>query len=503
MEKREPKNIIEFAAALGVNLYKWQAEILLTVEAAATLTRKQVTVCGPNGIGKSARIVTMSALRWLQRFPRGKVVIVSYDSRQISDQVWPALRAHSTKFPHWKFTESQHTVDSSEGGRIRAFTTDDPGRAEGFHADEGCPLLIIVDEAKSVAKEIIQAIDRCSYNVLMYISSPWLKQGPFYESFTLHRESFIPFQIGLTDCPHISQEKIDDIKDKYGPDDPFTRSTLYGEFMSYGEGVNHILELPDVETWQSSLIDFRQGPTVFGCDFAAGGDDNVIVKRVGNAVKQIARWKDKNTASAAGEFVRRLRGMGYKSGMHMSVWGDCVGVGRVMCDLIRQGGIPILDFNAGAHSKDEVYLNEGTRTWYKVAGDIRSNKIVCPDRYHETTKILVAQLLNRRIKTHSGGKLWMETKQEMASRGVKSPDVADAFCIAFGVTQALAWSYVPYDDSGRQEIARSHGWDYTVENDDYAPASWGITEHPTKDELKGGGRDYEGSSMGSYVNFDW
>jgi hypothetical protein len=46
---------------------------------------------------------------------------------------------------------------------------------------------------------------------------------------------------------------------------------------------------------------------VFGCDFAAGGDDNVIVKRVGNKVAETITWKDKNTANAAGRFVRELR----------------------------------------------------------------------------------------------------------------------------------------------------------------------------------------------------
>lgn len=123
----------------------------------------------------------------------------------------PRCAHTAAKFPFLKFSDAEHTVTSREGGRIRAFTTDDPGRAEGFHADADCPLLIIVDEAKSVDPEVIKAIDRCSYNVLLYISSPGLKQGPFYDAFTANRESFITFAVGLTDCPHIAKEKIEDI----------------------------------------------------------------------------------------------------------------------------------------------------------------------------------------------------------------------------------------------------------------------------------------------------
>lgn len=126
-----------------------------------------------------------------------------------------------------------------------------------------------------------------------------------------------------------------------------------------------------------------------------------------------------------------------------------------------------------------------------------------PDRHHEMVKKLIAQLTSRRQKVHSSGVLWMESKPEMAARGVKSPDVADAFAIAFGVIGVLSWSYLPYDDTGRQEIARVHGWEYTTESDDEAPRSWGYTEHPTKDELKGGGSSVGGESLFGDVHFHW
>jgi hypothetical protein len=51
----------------------------------------------------------------------------------------------------------------------------------------------------------------------------------------------------------------------------------------------------------------------------------------------------------------------------------------------------------------------------------------------------------------------------MAARGLKAPDVADAFVIAFGVQPAF--SYLPYDESDRQEIARAHNWSYTEDSD--------------------------------------
>jgi hypothetical protein len=59
----------------------------------------------------------------------------------------------------------------------------------------------------------------------------------------------------------------------------------------------------------------------------------------------------------------------------------------------------------------------------------------------------------------------MESKAEMASRGVNSPDVADAFVMAFGVQPILSHSWLPYEDSDRAGIARAHGWQYAEDSD--------------------------------------
>jgi phage terminase large subunit len=209
--------------------------------------------------------------------------------------------------------------------------------------------------------------------------------------------------------------------------------------MDFGDGVSHILELGDVEAWMTSVVDFTPGPTVFGCDFAAGGDDNCIVKRVGNKLAWIKAWKDKDTARAAGQFILELRRMGYREKAGMTVVGDATGVGNPMCASICEGGIAITYFNFGGSSNDPAFKDEGSRVWHAVVKAIKSGKIVYPDRYHDTVKRLFSQLTSRRQKAHSSGKLWMESKDEMRSRGVKSPDIADAFVMAFGVQPALAF----------------------------------------------------------------
>ena len=183
---------------------------------------------------------------------------------------------------------------------------------------------------------------------------------------------------------------------------------------------------------------------------------------------EIVIWKDPDKAAATGRFIRELRRLGYdEDNKHLAVFGDATGPGRPMCDMIRESGIRITPFNFGGAPNDKNYKDEGTRLWYQVAQMIRSSKIVPPPHDQEPVKKLLAQLSQRRQKAHSTGKLWMETKAEMSGRGLKSPDVADAFVMAFGLQAAMSYSWLPYDDSERQEIARRHGWDYTVDTLDY------------------------------------
>jgi phage terminase large subunit len=463
-----PKTVLEFADYLGIRLYDWQAEIVLAIDSSADKERVKLAVRAPNESGKTSRINVLSALWWLYRY-NGKVVVTSKDNRQIGDQFWPALRRLLYKFPDWKPTDSEYTVITPESARLRAFTTKDPGRAEGFHHEDNQPLLVIVDEAKSIDEIIFESVDRCSYNVLLYISSPGGKEGRFYESF--QSDSFLHYHAGLADCPHISKERIEDTIKWYGENAEMTRSTLHGDFMDRVEGVIEIIGLGELEKWRETSIGrMHAQQQVFACDFARGGDENVIVHRIGNYVAKggIFTSRDKDTSRAVYEMVAWLKDHGYDSrDKHTIVIADASGVGGPMCDQMRRLGVFVTEFNFGGHTDDPHYKNEGTRVWYQTAQKIRENRIVCPPYHQPEVKRLFSQLSSRRQESDDmDNKLSMESKAKMKARGIASPDIADAFCMAFAMPDAQQSSWVPFDDTRRQEIAQEHGWQYSGSWDD-------------------------------------
>jgi hypothetical protein len=71
-----------------------------------------------------------------------------------------------------------------------------------------------------------------------------------------------------------------------------------------------------------------------------------------------------------------------------------------------------------------------------------------------------------------------------------SPDLADAFCMAFNVRQAMSYSWLPYDDSRFREIAEKHGWDWSSsvpDNDDSYADRRNWNRPPPSEDLVGFG----------------
>ena len=347
-------------ACLGLKLYPWQDKALASLE--NTSGRQKISVVTPNGSGKSERIVAGAALWWMAVHPRGKVVITTKDGRQLSEQIYPALTKHRDKFEGWSWVTSPHIkVTTPTGGSINAFTTDDPGRAEGWHKedDDYGPLLIIVDEAKSVPEPIFDAFERCTYNAIMYVSSPGPMLGRFYDAFTKNRDQFLTVQAGLKDCPHIPKEKVDDIIKTYGEEHPFTRSSVYGEFMDVDDANKYIIPLSSLQRCLQNPPQFRGGTKFAFCDFAAGGDENVIAYRNGNKVTIEAAWRDANKLASVGRFIQHFRKLELKP---EEVYGDAAA--KDMCDMLAEAGWNIKRINFGQPaSQSEIFLSWGAEAW--------------------------------------------------------------------------------------------------------------------------------------------
>jgi hypothetical protein len=410
---------------LNRDLYRWQAEIAEAVDQGSQYERVRIAVRTPNESGKSSIVIPLCIARWLDRYPRSKVILTSADSRQLDTQLMRALFSYrSPHLTHWEFLQRQ--IRTPVGGELVAFTTDEPKRVEGHHGMKGAPLLMIVDEAKSIPAEIFEAIDRCGYAVLLIISSPGLRSGTFFDCFSLNRQNHITFEISLEQCPHISKEKIRDMIETYGEQHPLVRSSIYGEFMDLAEGQSLIVDFEPLRKMIANPPGARISRHEYAafCDFAQGRDENVLAIRTGNKLLDLIGWYDTNAISIVGRFLLEFRKAGLRA---EQIWGDSGGLGLPMCDMLRDAGWPINRFSFGGKPTDEDhYVSRGAEVWHSFAQRVARGELVL---LNDPT--LVSQLTSRKSTLDARGRLGIEKKDDMAARGVKSPDRADAVIGAF------------------------------------------------------------------------
>ena len=402
---------------LGFVPYKWQKDVL------GALNKKgsRVALKAANGSGKTS-IVAAAAVVWhLLRFPESLVVSTAGVYRQVEDQLWPRIRKYVTGLggaeAGWEVFSSE--LRYANGARAIGFSTNDAGKFEGWHKQGPSEnLLMIVDEAKTVPDAIFEAIERCQPSRLLMMSSPGSTSGAFYKAFTKEAALWQTFTVTAFDCPHLSKEWIDQQIEKWGSGHPLIRSMIYGEFMD-GSNEALIIQPQTLQKALSKLPELEPGGRAAFCDFAAGGDENVFALRVGNDIKVLTSWRDRDTVSAIGRFIVEFKKENLRAD---EIYADAGGMGIPMCDMLREAGYDVHRVNNGDRAyNDDQFANRGSELWFNAARQIEKNDIRLPQ-----DELLFTQLTTRRAKTNIRGKLMAEPKDEMRQRGLGSPDRADA-----------------------------------------------------------------------------
>ena len=415
-------------AILNLDLYPWQAEALLPLESAGPGGKRQnISICAPNGSGKDSHVIPTAVFWWLAMYPKGRVVVTSKSQLQIEKQTQAYIKQHYQKFGYDTPIESPNfSLKTPEGGEALAFVTNDAYRAEGWHSRVGSPLLMIVNEAKGVDEGIFDAIDgRCTPDALIFISSPGLMMGRFYQTHTKLRAQWHCISAGLADCPHIPQDRIDHVLATYGENHPHTRSTLYGEFMESDSIDPYVLTREQVLKCIASPPNHSPGFRFGFFDFADGRAENVFYIRDGNKYTLADAWREQDKDAVIGRCIYLIR----KNNLaEYEVSGDAAA--KDILDGLSHAGYNIHRQNFGARlDKFQQYKSWASWAWLTGAAKIINREVIIPD-----DDVLISQLVTRKKEFTVDGRLALEEKYKMQKNGIESPDRADAL---FGAMSAV------------------------------------------------------------------
>ena len=192
---------------LGVELYPWQTSVLRAMSPRGS--RVSVRTC--NESGKTSTLVLALILWHMETFVGSLTVTTSGSYRQIKDQLFPHLQNWGGRLGEgWEFGDcwgKNHLT----GSRLVSFSTDNPGKAEGWHEPPRLPgeivgrsnplaglcsdgdwaemagtatkssLMLIMDEAKTPPASLYEAFERCHATRWVNLSSPGPSHGAFYD----------------------------------------------------------------------------------------------------------------------------------------------------------------------------------------------------------------------------------------------------------------------------------------------------------------------------------
>lgn len=419
---------------LGERLWSAQCEI-----ARAVRDHRRVAVRSAQDVGKS-RIASRLACWWIDTHPVGEAFVVTTapSFKQVQAVLWREMRlAHRVGKLAGVMTETEWKV----AGQLVAFGRKpadyDPDAFQGIHARY---VLVILDEACGVDEALWNAAETLTANEgsrILAIGNPDDPSSHFAR--VCHPGSgWHTIRIDGLHSPNFTDEPVpeelralllsptwvEERKRSWGEDSPLYISKVRGEFPEDAD--DSLIPLGWIRAAQARYEEAsgrHEVAEVLGVDVARyGSDETVIVARAGELAWIAGRYRKQDTMATTGRVVRALADLGASEAAV-----DVVGIGAGVVDRLEEQRLPVVGLNGGSAPGDPDRFANARAEWYWGLRDRfeRGEIRIEPDDE------LAAQLAGIRYRFDSRGRILIESKQDARSRGVSSPDIADALMLAF------------------------------------------------------------------------
>jgi len=449
---------------------RWQREVLRTIThhirrnraPEAVLDALRAAVASGRGIGKSALVSWL--ILWMLSTRLGSSVIVSANSEsQLRNVTWGELTKWATMAinSHWWEPSATKLVpaawlttlverDLRKGTRYwgaegKLWTEENPDAYAGVHNQDG--MMVIFDEASGIPDGIWSVaagfftepiVDR----YWLAFSNPRRNTGYFYECFNAKRDFWTTRNIDSRTVEGTDKAIYEQIIAEYGEDSREARIEVYGEFPSVGD--DQFIS-PHVVDDAMKRVKYKDpnAPIVLGIDPArSGADATVIVARQGRDLLAIRRYRGDDTMTVVGHVIEAIEE--FKPALTVL---DEGGLGYGILDRLTEQRYKVRGVNFGWKAKNPVmWGNKRAEMWGAMRDWLRTASM-------PNDRQLKSDLTSPKTKPNSSGTIFLESKKDMKSRGLASPDAADALAVTFAYPLASR----EYKERARTVTMRDRG----------------------------------------------
>jgi len=365
------------------------------------------------------------------------------------------------KLPEWMlpagFDEKKHCghmkfINPANGSAITGEAGDNIGRG-------GRNGLYILDEAAFIERpERVDAALSENCDVKIKLSTPNGQGNTF--AVQRHSGAFPVFTFHWRDDPRKDDAWYEDRCSRLDP--VIVAQEIDIDYTASVDGIcipaKYVRAAIDLDLPRSERI-------VAGGDVAAGGKNkSTFVARAGPVVLQVKQWPEANTTITAHNFAQACRDCGAAIFCY-----DAIGVGSgvrstfELMDALPFQPVAILSGESPTQTKwpdgrtsQERFLNLRAELWWLARTRFEKTYeyslwLSGKDGGHEHPldelisiprgeTELITQLSLPLALTTQTGKIKIESKQDMAKRGIKSPDLADAFVYSLFAPKIQRWA---------------------------------------------------------------
>lgn len=325
----------------------------------------------------------------------------------------------------------------------------------GFQGVHDQYVLVIMDEAGGISKEIFTAADAITTNKyarILAIANP--NDPSCYMAEVYNKEmklkpedrSWNIIQFGAYDTPNFTGEvvpvevatrlvQVDWVearKKEWGEDDPRFVARVLGQFPDVSDDglFNMGRVMQSMEAYPTSEPDEGM-PVTIGVDVARyGSDSSVVVSNQGGYIKILGRYQGMNGP----ELARKVGELATAAGAS-EVRIDGIGVGVSVLDHIENYlpiNVEVIAIHGNSKSADSTqWYNYRAAMYCQFAKAIADGRVYLPedDELHNELASIKYE--------YRGSAILIESKENMRKRKVKSPDTLDAVIYAYQDINAL------------------------------------------------------------------
>lgn len=402
-----------------------------------------------------------------------KAVAFAVTGDNLRDNLWPELAKWQSRSEYLKaaFTLTSEQVFANHHPETwflsarswpKTASPDEQGKTvSGLHSKY---VAIFADESGAIPVPLLRAADQVLatgpiFGKILQGGNPISLEGMLYAAATFLRHQWTVIRItgdpddpnAWVHSPRVGPGPAEWARQQiatYGRENPWVMSQILGHFPP--SSLNALLGVDEVEAAMARHVRidaYEWAQKRLGVDVARYGDDRtVIFPRQGLVAFRPKVMRHKRDSAVSTDIASAVMAGKVAWGSELELFDATGGWAAGAVDVMRTNGHSPMNVQFAAPALDKRYKNRRMEIHWKLAEWVKGGGCLPP------MPELVGELTTPTY-TFSGGQMLLEEKDQVKKRLGRSPDLADALALTFGMVDMPAairaqLATTPADDAG-------------------------------------------------------